>query len=463
MIQIELSRRLTKVVPSPKQLAWQQLEFTAFFHYGMNTFTDREWGDGKENPAWFNPKALETDQWCENLVAAGIKGCILTAKHHDGFCLWPSAYTEHSVKNSPFGKDVVAMLSQSCQKYGLKFGIYLSPWDRHEKTYGYGKVYDDYFCNQLTELLSNYGPIYTVWFDGACGEGENGKKQVYDWERYYAVIRKLQPEAVISICGPDVRWCGNEAGICRESEWSVVPAELSMAERTQELSQHEDNEAFREEPMKSTEKDLGSRKRMAKKTNYIWYPAEVDTSIRPGWFYHEWEEPKSLEKLLNIYLNAVGGNSVLLLNIPPCKDGYLDEKDCKRLKEIGDFIRKTFAYDYIEQAKIETDMEFNGTYYRFVGCPEEEGMPPISMTFTWENVVNVQWIVLKEYIQDSQRVESFTVEVQKEDGTWENIYTGTVIGYKKICKLEKQVVTKKIRLTFTAYRMYPTLEFVGIY
>lgn len=463
MTQVELSRRLTQVVPSQKQLAWQELEFTAFFHYGMNTFTDREWGDGKENPAWFDPKALNTDQWCESVVSAGIKGCILTAKHHDGFCLWPSAYTEHAVKNSPFGKDIVAMLSQSCKKYGLKFGIYLSPWDRHEKTYGYGKAYDDYFCNQLTELLSNYGEIYTVWFDGACGEGENGKKQVYDWERYYALIHKLQPNAVISVCGPDVRWCGNEAGVCRESEWSVVPAELSMAERVQELSQHEDNKTFREEPMKSTEQDLGSRSIMAKKSKYIWYPAEVDTSIRPGWFYHEWEKPKPLEKLLKIYINAVGGNSVLLLNIPPCKDGYLDEKDCKRLKEIGNFIRETFAYNNIEQAKIETEMEYENGHYYMDGCPEAEEMSPVSITFTWEKEITAQWIVLKEYIQDSQRVESFIIEAETENNIWEKIYTGTVVGYKKICKLEESVNAKKIRVTFTSYRIYPTLEFVGVY
>ncbi len=213
----EWLNRLVQVRPSKRQLEWQQLEFTAFFHYGINSFTDKEWGDGTENISIFHPTAMNTDQWCEALVDAEIKACIITAKHHDGFCLWDTKYTKHSVMYTPFGRDIVAELAASCKKYGLKLGVYVSPWDRHEKTYGQGKAYDDYFCNQLQELLTNYGELYTVWFDGACGEGANGKRQEYDWERYYTLIRQLQPNAVISISGPDVRWCGNEAGDCRES------------------------------------------------------------------------------------------------------------------------------------------------------------------------------------------------------------------------------------------------------
>ena len=213
------------IAPSLRQLAWQQLEFYAFTHFGMNTFTGREWGDGTDSPRLFAPDAFDADQWVAAVKSAGMRGLLLTCKHHDGFCLWPSAYTEYSVKNSPWKNgqgDVVREVADACRRGGIKFGVYLSPWDRHESCYGSGTAYDDYFVNQLTELASNYGDIFCFWFDGACGEGPNGKKQVYDWERYYSVIRNLQPEAVINICGPDVRWCGNEAGHCGDPCWSTT-------------------------------------------------------------------------------------------------------------------------------------------------------------------------------------------------------------------------------------------------
>ncbi len=204
-----LVERLVEVVPSKRQLDWHELEFYSFIHFGMNTFCDREWGQGDEEPARFNPTELDTDQWIKSLKEAGIRAAILTCKHHDGFCLWPSKYTEYSVKNSPYkeGKgDIVREVAKSCKKYSIKFGVYLSPWDRHDKRYGNSAAYNEYFINQLTELLTEYGEVFSVWLDGACGEGANGRKQVYDWESYYRLIRKLQPHAVITICGPDVRW-----------------------------------------------------------------------------------------------------------------------------------------------------------------------------------------------------------------------------------------------------------------
>ena len=216
----ELLVNAAHITPSARQLAWQEMEFYAFVHFGMNTFTDREWGDGQESPALFAPEALDAKQWIDTIRRAGMRGVILTCKHHDGFCLWPSRFTEHSVRNSPWRNghgDVVREVSYACRAAGLRFGVYLSPWDRHEPTYGQGASYDDFFVRQLTELATQYGDIFCFWFDGACGEGKNGKKQRYDWERYYAVIRTHQPGAVISVCGPDVRWCGNEAGHCRES------------------------------------------------------------------------------------------------------------------------------------------------------------------------------------------------------------------------------------------------------
>ena len=241
----DFEEKLISVLPSPRQVAFQQTEFYAFVHFTVNTFTDKEWGDGKENPEIFNPVNFDADQWLRAIKSAGMKGLILTCKHHDGFCLWPSKFTNHSVAASPFKKDIVLEVSEACKKYGIKFGVYLSPWDRNSSLYGQGKAYDDFFVNQLTELLTNYGPVFSVWFDGACGEGPNGKKQYYDWERYYKVIRDLQPEACISVCGPDIRWCGNEAGYTRESEWSVVPQRARDSEKIAEKSQQQDDEKFR--------------------------------------------------------------------------------------------------------------------------------------------------------------------------------------------------------------------------
>ncbi len=221
----EMARKAAHVVPSPQQLAWQELEMTCFAHFGMNTFTNSEWGEGTEDPKEFNPTAFNADQWVAACKAAGIKLLILTAKHHDGFCLWPSQFTEHCVKNSPWrdGKgDVVRDVSDACRRGGIRFGVYLSPWDHHEKTYG-SDAYNNFYKNQLRELLTNYGEIAEVWWDGACGEGPNGKKQKYDWNGYIQLVRQLQPKALMAIVGPDIRWVGNEDGLARESEWSVLP------------------------------------------------------------------------------------------------------------------------------------------------------------------------------------------------------------------------------------------------
>lgn len=223
---IDFLREVANVKPSQRQLKWFEMEMYAFIHYGPNTYTDREWGQGTESPEIFHPTGLDCDQRVEAIKAAGMKGMVLTAKHHDGFCLWSSKYTEHSVKNSPFQGDIVKEAADACRRGGIKFGFYLSPWDRNSRYYGKTE-YNDYFCNQLTELLTGYGDIFCVWFDNACGEGANGKRQVYDFERYFSLIRKYQPEAVIfNDYGPDIRWCGNEAGAARYSEWAVVPSEL---------------------------------------------------------------------------------------------------------------------------------------------------------------------------------------------------------------------------------------------
>ncbi|MCL1820505.1 MAG: alpha-L-fucosidase [Oscillospiraceae bacterium] len=430
-----LEERLVSVVPSARQVAWQELEFYAFIHYGINQFTNREWGTGLESPSIFDPQALDTDQWCDCIAKAGMRAVIITAKHHDGFCLWDTKHTEHSVMKSPYGKDIVAQLARSCEKYGLKLGVYLSPWDRHNYLYGSGKAYDDYFCAQLTELLEGYGEIFCVWLDGACGEGSNGQKQRYDWERYYSVVRELQPNAVISVCGPDVRWCGNEAGHCRESEWSVVPQSMADNEKISDLSQKEDDELFRQRKIPSDSGDIGSREVLRDETDLIWYPAEVNTSIRPGWFYHaeEDEQIRPLEELKSLYLRSVGGNAAFLLNIPPHPNGYISPCDAKRLEELGDWIRTSFTDNLLDGTVFSTS---DDTY---------------TVTAETERSVSPKYLVLQEDITRSQRVESFSL-LYIRDGEWREACRGTVIGHKRICVLPEGIISDKWKLIINACR-----------
>lgn len=461
------------VKPSKRQLQWQQVEFYSFFHFGINTFTDSEWGHGNEDPKIFNPVNLDATQWVSACKAAGMKGVLLTCKHHDGFCLWPSKYTDYSVKSTPWkdGKgDVVREVSEACKEFGLKFGIYLSPWDMHEKCYGDSEKYNEYFLNQLTELLSEYGEIFSVWFDGACGEGPNGKRQVYDWTSYYSLIRQLQPNAVISICGPDVRWCGNEAGSCRNSEWSVVPSTLYDAEKIQDESQKSDNTEFRNK-IKSVDEDLGSRNVIENVDNLIWYPCEVDTSIRPGWFYHSNEDDKikSLDELLKIYYSSIGGNATLLLNIPPDTNGLLHKNDVIRLKELGKALTEAFKLDFTSTATAiasETQSNhhninnvFNDDTSLF-WCPKE-GTEEVTIQIDLNQNYSFDKILLSEHIESGQRIEAFVIEYLN-DNQWTHLYTGTTIGYKKICLFNK-VEAQHVRIRITHSRWCPTLQRVGIY
>lgn len=468
---IEIDERLVRVVPEKRQLDLQETEFYAFAHYTVNTYTGREWGDGSEDPAIFNPTAFNADQWVEAIKSAGMKGLILTCKHHDGFCLWPSKYTAHSVASSPYknGKgDIVREVSDACRRGGIKFGVYLSPWDRNQPCYGAGKEYDDYFVNQLTELLTNYGEIFDVWFDGACGEGPNGKKQVYDWERYYEVIRRLQPNACINVCGPDVRWCGNEAGDTRESEWSVVPARTRNTERVAADSQQSDDDSFRQRTIKASDRDLGSRELLQNEQELIWYPAEVDLSIRPGWFYHpeQDEQVRTVENLFDIYVKSVGGNSTLLLNVPPTKEGVLHENDVKVLQKLGRRLRDSFLNNLLDSAKISVDgaaesfeienvkTDSYDTYFR-----TPNGRTTCCIEINLKEKSTVSFVVLKENILCSQRIESFRIE----DGSGNVIYRGTVVGYKKIAQLPKSICTDKIKIVIEDSRVCPTLSFVGVY
>lgn len=466
-------KTLVKCHPSPRQMIVEQMEFYAFAHFTVNTFTDKEWGDGTEPESIFNPTELNADQWVDALRSAGIGGLILTCKHHDGFCLWPSAYTEHCVKNSPFrgGKgDVVKEVADACHRGGIKFGVYLSPWDRNCKLYGTDE-YNDYFCNQLTELLTNYGDIFTVWFDGACGEGPNGKKQVYDWDRYYALIRKLQPDACIAVCGPDVRWCGNEAGDTRPSEWSVLPTAFASPEEVAKNSQQSDDTAFREKTIDAMQRDLGSREFLEGALGLTWKPAETDTSIRPGWFYHDTEDDRvrSTETLLDIWYRTVGGNSKLLLNIPPDRRGLFHEVDVQRLKEMGEYIRRTFAHNLAEKATITADLDdgyhlpdalLENSYDRYY--KPFDGDNAVTLTIRLPEAKEVSHAVIKEHIPMSQRVEAYAIDVKEADGNYREIAHGTTIGYQKIERFAP-VTTDEVRIRITDSRVCPVLSFVGLY
>lgn len=452
----ELDSRLISIRPTPRQLKHQQMEFYAFVHFTVNTFTNKEWGDGTESPSIFNPEKLDCNQWVKACKSAGMTGIILTAKHHDGFCLWPSEYTEHSVKNSPYknGKgDIVRECADACRKGGIGFGIYLSPWDRNCPLYGQGKAYDDYYCNQLTELLSDYGELFSVWFDGACGEGPNGKKQVYDWERYYETVRSLQPDACISVCGPDVRWCGNEAGNTRESEWSVIAKSFSD----------------KSEPS-ATDADLGSRELMKHASELRWQAAEVDTSIRPGWFYHRTENVKvrSLKTLTDIYFRSVGGNCTLLLNIPPDTDGLFSKNDVARLRGLGETIRSAFSTCLSEDAQLYADKcdgenlienvrsDSYDTY--FASSPGDNNL---TITLTLPESRKIHMAVIKENIMLSQRIESFRIECQHGKG-WKTIFEGTTVGYKRICRF-RPITTNTVRITINDSRVNPVISHIALY
>ena len=465
--------KLVSVRPSERQILHQQREFYAFVHFTVNTFTGKEWGDGTEDEGIFDPKKMNAAQWAEAIKKAGMKGLILTCKHHDGFCLWPSKYTLHSVAGSPYrdgAGDIVKEVSDACREYGLDFGIYLSPWDRNCSKYGQGKAYDDYFVGQLEELLTMYGEIFCVWFDGACGEGPNGKKQYYDWERYYATVRKYQPKACIHVCGPDVRWCGNEAGHTRRSEWSVVPARTRDTEKIASDSQQQDDKEFRKRKIKASDEDLGSFDLVKDEEELVWYPAEVNTSIRPGWFYHpeEDDQVKSAKELFDLYERTVGGNCTFLLNIPPTPEGLFHENDVKTLERLGCYIKEAYKDNLIGNAILVSESDDGVHSVNYIRDDNYDGwyqtkdfvrQARILALFDRERMVSK--IVLKENIKLGQRVERFRITAFRNE-TAVYTYTGTVIGYKRIVSLP-MVSASSIEIKILDSRVAPTLSFLGVY
>lgn len=436
--KVDMAARL---VPTPQQLAWQQMELTAFLHFGINTFTGREWGDGTEDPALFNPSQLDAEQWVRTLKDAGFKMVLLTAKHHDGFCLWPTKTTTHSVASSSWknGKgDVVKELRDACDKYGMKFGVYLSPWDRNASCYGDSPKYNQFFIQQLTELLTNYGEVHEVWFDGANGEGPNGKKQVYDWDAFYKTIQKLQPKAVMAIMGDDVRWVGNEKGIGRETEWNATVLTPGIYARSEENNKRLG--------VFSKAEDLGSRDILKNATELFWYPSEVDVSIRPGWFYHKEEDNKvkSLKHLADIYFQSVGYNSVLLLNIPPDRRGLINEADVTRLKEFAEYRKQAFADDRVKE-----------------GQKLWEATPNGECTYKLKSGSEINVVMLQEDIARGQRVEAFSVEVQTADG-WKEIAQGTTVGYKRLLRFP-DVKANQLRIKIKSCRLTANISRVAAF
>lgn len=464
--------KAANVVPTPRQLAWQRREFIGFIHFGVNTFTDREWGDGKESPEIFNPYLLDARQWAQVARAAGMKMLIVVAKHHDGFCLWPSRLTKHTVKSSPWrggGGDVLADLAAACREFGIKMGVYLSPWDRHELSYGNSPVYNTHFVNQLREVLQKYAPIEEVWFDGACGEGPNGKRQEYDWQLYYRTVRELAPNAVIAIMGPDVRWVGTESGVGRLTEWSVVP-DITQDVASIAANSQQDPVVAGFTPRDLTQDDLGSREKIRNAKTLVWYPAETNCSIRPGWFYHPKEDSlvKTPQQLVDTYFSSVGRNGVWLLNLAPDRRGLIHINDVKSLMGMRAILDSTFAVNLLTDAKVKGVGAGKGREAKNVIDAEYEtywmpgaGVPAPSIEFTLAGERTFDVLLLQECIMVGQRIEKFRLDAW-QGGAWKEITRGTTVGYKRLLRFPA-VTAQKVRVVIEGSRTSPTLSAVGLF
>jgi alpha-L-fucosidase len=448
-------------VPSERQLAWHEMEYYMFVHFTVNTFTDKEWGYGDEKESVFNPSELDCRQWAKVAKDAGMNGIIITAKHHDGFCLWPSKFTEHSVKNSIWkdGKgDVLRELRKACDEFGLKFGVYLSPWDRNSSVYGTPE-YLIYYRNQLKELLANYGDVFEVWFDGANGgDGFYGgaretrkidNKSYYDWSNTHKIVRELQPMAVMfSDAGPDIRWVGNESGLGSLTNWSLLKKDDMY-------------------PGGNFAKILGQ----GHEDGNYWVPAEVDVSIRRGWFYHKSQDSlvRSPENLMELYYSSVGRNSNLLLNVPPDRRGLLHENDVKSLMAFRELLKKEFEKDIAKGKRVSTSSD-RGKGFEASNVndskPETYWAAKDSQT-TGDLIIDlgqeteVNRIILQEYIKLGQRVQEFKISALN-NGEWKPLLDGTTIGYKVIRKFPLVKATK-IKITINKSKACPVISNIELY
>ena len=462
-------------VPTEAQLQWQRMEMNMFCHFGPNTFTGKEWGDGTEVEDIFNPTALDCRQWMTIAKNAGFKGIILTAKHHDGFCLWPNPESEHTVAQSAWrdGKgDVLQELSTACRQEGVRFGIYISPWDRNAPTYG-TPAYNETFRKTLESALTQYGEIFEQWFDGACGEGPNGKRQVYDWPLFNNTVHRLQPQALIfSDVGPGCRWVGNEEGRAGRTCWSLL-----------------NTEGFTPGAGSPPQDTLT----VGNQQGQYWIPAEVDVSIRPGWFYRDSEHPKSVKELMRIYYQSVGCNGLLLLNVPPDQRGLIAAEDSARLMEFAAALQSVFAQDLAQNAveikashvrgekspiiqnlknraqksSLSANEKAYGaanlldtSYHSYWAVDDTVGKAWATLEF--DQPVSFNRVMLQEYIPLGQRVSKFHIEIMLPDGKWQTVATETTIGYKRIVLLP-MCTTKAVRICIDESLACPVLNRVALF
>ena len=440
--------------PTEAQVRWQRMEMNMFCHFGPNTFSGREWGGGNESADLFNPSQLDCDQWVAVARKGGFRGIIITAKHHDGFCLWPNPASSHTVRESGWRNgegDVLLELSQACSRGGVKFGVYISPWDRHDPTYG-TPWYNETFRRTLEHALTRYGEVFEQWFDGANGEGPRGKKQEYDWGLFNHTVARLQPQAVFfSDVGPGCHWVGNEQGVCGETCWSRL-----------------NTDGFQPGALAPSLEVLNQGERDGK----YYMPAEVDVSIRPGWFHHSGEHPKTVQELLGIYYTSVGRNSVLLLNVPPDRRGLIDAEDSARVMELRAALDAIFGNDLAKQAHVyASNVRGEGlwtyraanvidtNYHRYWAV--DNGCLHPTLTLAFDKQVSFNRVMLQEYIPLGQRVENYEVQVLQK-GKWVTIATPTTIGYKRIL-LTDTYTTKGVRIRFTGCRACPVISRVGLF
>ncbi len=433
------------------------METNMFVHFGPNTFTGVEWGHGDESVDIFQPTELDCCQWVDVAKAAGMKGVIITAKHHDGFCLWPNPYSQHTVAQSSWrdGKgDILKELSEACKEAGLKFGIYISPWDRNDPHYGTDE-YNNVFVGTLESALGGYGDVFEQWFDGACGEGPNGKKQIYDWDLFLEHVFDKQPQAIVfSNIGPGCRWVGNEAGKAGRTSWSTITPEIHGANRG---ALPGDYETY-----------LGQ----GDPNGSLWIPSETDVSIRPGWFWRESEDSqvRSLSNLLDLYYSSVGRNSLLLLNVPADTRGLIPAVDSLRLMEFRAALDEIFAVDLAEGAKVEASNErgcrysadnlLDGDYDSYWAT--EDGVTTATVTFTLPETRTFNMVQIQEYIPLGQRIAEFSIEVKDADGNWRKVASETTIGYKRIVHIDR-VTTDAVRLVIDRSYAEVVLNSLSLY
>jgi alpha-L-fucosidase len=450
-----LSRGPHRVCPTPQQLAWQREELAMFVHFSVNTYTGKEWGEGNEDPRLFNPASLDTRQWARTARDAGFGSLILTAKHHDGFCLWPSKLTAHSVASSPWrdGRgDVVREFVDACRAEGLRAGLYLSPWDRNAPSYGDSTRYNDFYVAQLGELLGQYGPLIEIWFDGANGEGPNGHRQAYDWPRFHRMVRRLQPNALMfSDAGPDLRWIGNESGVASETCWSQMdPASVPYP-------------GF-------NAPGIGELLGRGDPQGSVWRPGETDVSIRPGWFWHAAENDKvrTADNLLDLYFTSVGRNSKLLLNVPPTPEGLLHATDVERLNEFAVLRKGLFADNLARRAKVVASGHAGSHKPARVLDDDSDSYwsaaadaRPAWIELDLGAAVAFDVIELREAIQQGQHIALYRVDGWTNGG-WSSLSRGTTIGHKKLDRIPR-ARARRIRVTIEQAFDTPRLVAIGLY